>query len=69
MDGDGDPDVFRSLDHLANDRVKAIIAANEGRAATAYLARAPGSNESVAPARMTALGQPKAPAALRDNLL
>ncbi len=60
-------EIFRSLDQVATDRVKAIIAANEG--GTAYLARAPSSDESVKAARTIVPWQPKTAAASRDNLL
>src|SRR6266567_5250179 len=58
-------EIFRSLDQVATDRVKAIIAANEG--GTAYLARAPSSDESVKAARTIVPWQPKTAAASRDN--
>ena len=60
-------DVFRTLDQLASQRVKAIIAANE--AGPAYIARGPSADESVKPARMTVLVQPRTAAPARDNLL
>src|SRR6266702_2930807 len=60
-------EIFRSLDQVATDRVKAIIAANEG--GTAYVARAPSSDESVKAARTIVPWQPKTAAASRDNLL
>ncbi|TMG85204.1 MAG: HlyD family efflux transporter periplasmic adaptor subunit [Betaproteobacteria bacterium] len=60
-------DVFRTLDQLASQRVKAIIAANE--AGPAYIARGPSADEGVKPARMTVLVQPRTAAPARDNLL
>ena len=60
-------DVFRSLDQLANQRVKSIIAANEGGAT--LVARAPAADESIKPARMIVPLQPRTAAASRDNLL
>ncbi|TMH00806.1 MAG: biotin/lipoyl-binding protein [Betaproteobacteria bacterium] len=60
-------DVFRTLDQLASQRVKAIIAANE--AGPAYIARGPSADEGVKPARMTVLVAPRTAAPARDNLL
>ena len=62
-------DVFRSLDHLADERVKSIIAANEAGTGKAYVARAPGFDESVKAARMIVPAQPKSAAASGANLL
>jgi membrane fusion protein (multidrug efflux system) len=60
-------DVFHSQDQLANERVRAIIAANE--AGAARLARSEGSGPSAASNRLAGTGSVKPAVAVRSNMM